>query len=288
MKPTADGARRRGQGRPRPEAGRDGRGPGPGRRSRRQARRRRGRPGGLPRSRGRAPPRGDQRAGRPVHDPPAEARDDERRVSGYMADYPWLVASAPGFGIGWAEAAAGPTDPAERTVTLGRGGPADRGAGHRPRGPARRRAPGQAQRLWSAQGRPGRLDRQGPQRAPRATSGRGWRPAARRDPRRSRRKTGADGRFRLAGHRPRPDRRPARHGPGDRHDPGQRFCRPEPEIRRSATPDDESKTLSSSTPRSSSSPCRRPSGSRGSSATRTSGKPIAGVEIKAAVFDGAA
>jgi RNA polymerase sigma factor (sigma-70 family) len=42
---------------------------------------------------------------------------------GYMADYPWIIASAPGFGIGWATGVSHPDDPAERKVTLTPEGP---------------------------------------------------------------------------------------------------------------------------------------------------------------------
>ena len=44
-------------------------------------------------------------------------------AEGYMAMYPWLVASAPGHGVGWCERALRPDRPAEQVVTLVEEGP---------------------------------------------------------------------------------------------------------------------------------------------------------------------
>ena len=57
-------------------------------------------PGGLRRSATPSPAGGDQRAGRPVPHPPAQADRDGSAGAGDLACYPWLVASAPGFGLG--------------------------------------------------------------------------------------------------------------------------------------------------------------------------------------------
>ncbi len=46
---------------------------------------------------------------------------------GYKARYPWLVASAPGFGVGWSERALRSDRPAEQVVTLVEEGPAIEG-----------------------------------------------------------------------------------------------------------------------------------------------------------------
>ena len=52
-------------------------------------------------------PRDDQRAGRPVHDPPGQTRG-QSAIGAYIRAIPWVVATAPGFGPGWARASTGP------------------------------------------------------------------------------------------------------------------------------------------------------------------------------------
>ena len=49
--------------------------------------------------------------------------DDEAALGGYQAMYPWLVAAAPGFGVGWSERALRPDRPSEQVVTLVPEGP---------------------------------------------------------------------------------------------------------------------------------------------------------------------
>ena len=66
----------------------------------------------------RAGPRDDQRAGRPVH--PADPAALVAKVPGRTPDapYPWVVASAPAFGPGWASAVRPPGGPGETTIEL--------------------------------------------------------------------------------------------------------------------------------------------------------------------------
>jgi RNA polymerase sigma factor (sigma-70 family) len=47
----------------------------------------------------------------------------ELPASGYQALYPWLVATAPGYGVGWSQRALHPNRPAEQVVTLVEEGP---------------------------------------------------------------------------------------------------------------------------------------------------------------------
>ncbi len=49
--------------------------------------------------------------------------DDDAALEGYLAMYPWLVASAPGYGVGWCERVLRPDRPAEQVVTLVEEGP---------------------------------------------------------------------------------------------------------------------------------------------------------------------
>ena len=96
------------------EASRDGRGPGRGRRPRRQARRRSRRAGGLLQSRVRPPQATSGPDGRFAIRLPKPNRE----IVGYMAQYPWILASAPGFGIGWTEGVFRADRPAEQVVKL--------------------------------------------------------------------------------------------------------------------------------------------------------------------------
>jgi RNA polymerase sigma factor (sigma-70 family) len=54
-------------------------------------------------------------------------RDDQDRSNGYAALYPWLVASAPGYGVAWTQRALVAEGPAERELTLNVEGPAMEG-----------------------------------------------------------------------------------------------------------------------------------------------------------------
>ena len=70
----------------------------------------------------RARPRGDQRAGRPVLTAGA-ALASATPCGRRDAMFPWVVASAPGFGPGWASAVRSPAHPGEMTIRLVEDGP---------------------------------------------------------------------------------------------------------------------------------------------------------------------
>ena len=90
------------------------------------------------------------------------------RVRRRDAMFPWVVASAPGFGPGWASAVREPGASGEIDDPAGRGRPADRGPDRRPGGAAGRRRAGQGR---------ARLVRQGGQTVGLAGAGRGRRRA---------------------------------------------------------------------------------------------------------------
>ena len=238
----------------------DDRGPRPGRRSARAGRSRGRRCGGLPQP-------GDQ----PV--PEATSGPDGRffcgppwrtqlLLDGSRGDVPWIVASAPGFGPGWAVGRPRARRVGRGDDPAGRRRPADRGTDRRPRGPTRRRRPGQGRSPLVRQGRrPGGAG---------STAGPGpWRP---RTPGRA--STAVAGSIAAAhrprrpippgGHRPRSDRRAAHLGADDRHGPALCDLTSDGPAVRIADPPGDGREQPDRLPRpaGSSTPPRRPSRSR--------------------------
>ena len=184
--------------------------------------------------------------------------------------------------------------PAEQVVTLVEEGPPIEGRIVDLEGRPVAGASVQAASIWyDEKGRHRRLDRQGPQRRRRQPLARLGEPVARLDPRSEPRErlitiaatTGADGRFKLTGIGRDRIADLIVSGPGIATTQVYAFSR-----RRAGDPHrrqghDATPSRSSSTPRSSSSPWRRAKRVEGVVRDKDSGRPIAGLEIQAAVFD---